>query len=274
VSLFRRATRPSPPDRDEPAEAPEPAAEPAVDPGEAARRHSGPFDVSEVDGSEGRVDLGALWVPARQGMELRLDVEPGQEGARRVVAATIGLRGSTLQLQAFAAPRTEGIWDDIRSDIAASVERQGGRCEVVEGTFGDELVAQLPTRRPDGTAAVQPARFVGVDGPRWFLRGVFSGPAATQPDQAGALEEVLRGVVVVRGSEAMAPRELLELQLPEGATPPAAPSPAAPPAAAPPAAAPPAAAPPAAAPPAAAPPPAAGTPPAATPSPDSGPGPA
>jgi hypothetical protein len=65
--------------------------------------------------------------------------------------------------------------------------------------------------------ASQPARFIGVDGPRWFLRGLMTGVAATDPQQARTLEDVFRGVVVVRGGEAMAPRDLLPLRLPREA---------------------------------------------------------
>jgi hypothetical protein len=63
-----------------------------------------------------------------------------------------------------------------------------------------------------------PARFVGVDGPRWFLRAVFSGRAAIDDDAAGPLMAVVRDTVVVRGESAMAPREMLPLRLPDEAT--------------------------------------------------------
>jgi len=53
-----------------------------------------------------------------------------------------------------------------------------------------------------------------VDGPRWFLRAVFTG-AAVEPARAGAVEDLVRALVVNRGTEAMAPRELLPLKLPE-----------------------------------------------------------
>ena len=34
-----------------------------------------------------------------------------------------------------------------------------------------------------GGRKVVNTRIVGVDGPRWMLRGIFSGKAATDPDQ-------------------------------------------------------------------------------------------
>ena len=57
-------------------------------------------------------------------------------------------------------------------------------------------------------------RFVGIDGPRWFVRGLFTGPSADGGDQASLLEGVFRDVVVVRGEHPVPPREILELRLP------------------------------------------------------------
>jgi hypothetical protein len=58
---------------------------------------------------------------------------------------------------------------------------------------------------------------IGVDGPRWLLRGTLLGRAAVEPEAAPPMEQALRNVVVVRGSEPMAPRESLALRLPAGA---------------------------------------------------------
>jgi hypothetical protein len=57
-------------------------------------------------------------------------------------------------------------------------------------------------------------RHLGVDGPRWFVYGVFFGEAATDPDKAGPLTEVLRGLVVDRGTDARPVGEALPLRLP------------------------------------------------------------
>ena len=61
----------------------------------------------------------------------------------------------------------------------------------------------------------QSVRFVGVDGPRWFLRALFTGAAATDPARAAALEDAVRNIVVVRGSSPMPVRDPLPLQLPK-----------------------------------------------------------
>jgi hypothetical protein len=175
-------------------------------------RSAGPWDVSEAGSTDGYVDLGALMLPGRDGMELRLEID---EAADRVTSATVQLEGSAVQLQVFAAPRTEGIWDEIRAEIASGITRQGGTVDEVPGPFGRELIARIPVRTADGRTGHQPARFAGVDGPRWFLRAVFHGDAVHEPEKAGPVEAVVREAVVVRGAEAMAPRELLPLRLPE-----------------------------------------------------------
>ncbi|PRY18399.1 DUF3710 domain-containing protein [Kineococcus rhizosphaerae] len=187
-------------------------ADPAVEESDPFDRSQGPWDVSEVGEDEGRLALGGLQLVGREGMELRFEVE---EAGGRVIAVTVGLNGSTVQLQAFAAPRTAGVWDEIRHEIAEAVVAQGGSADVQDGALGRELLCRLPVRTEDGRTAHQPTRFAGVDGPRWFLRAVFAGPAAHDPAAAAELESVVRDTVVVRGSEAMAPRELIPLELPQ-----------------------------------------------------------
>ncbi|CPU67798.1 Protein of uncharacterised function (DUF3710) [Mycobacteroides abscessus] len=71
---------------------------------------------------------------------------------------------------------------------------------------------------------MRPARFVGVDGPRWFLRGVLTGKAAVDPAEARLLETVFANIVVVRDQNPRPPRDLLTLHLP-GKGPEAAPAP-------------------------------------------------
>jgi len=181
----------------------------------ATDRSAGPWDDSELeDPGEGRVNLGGLLVPAIQGMEIRLEVSEQQ-----VMAITLVLGQSAVQLQAFAAPRTEGIWSDVCDEIAVEITKQGGIVDRGEGPFGPELRARVPVRLPDGGQGMQVLRFLGADGPRWFLRGLVSGQAAVQPEAAGPVEHVFRETVVVRGTEAMAPRDPIPLKFPPQAQP-------------------------------------------------------
>ena len=109
----------------------------------------------------------------------------------------------------FAAPRTAGIWDEVRKEIRASITQQGGTAQEASGRFGTELTGRIPVQ-----GGYQSVRFVGVDGPRWFLRGLFSGPAAADPAKAAVLEDTVRNIVVVRGSSPMPVRDPLPLALP------------------------------------------------------------
>jgi hypothetical protein len=179
---------------------------------------SGPWDEADApDDGIARIDLGSIRLPALPGMDLRVELNPQQ----KVIGATLRAGESLLQVSAFAAPRAGGIWDDVRSDLATSASGQGGSLRQAEGPFGPELTGSIlmaPPPQPGQTTPPQPvrrpARFLGVDGPRWFLRGLITGPAADNPAAAAALETAFRGIVVVRGSEPMPVREQLPLTLP------------------------------------------------------------
>jgi hypothetical protein len=177
----------------------------------------GPWDAADApDDGLTRVDLGALRLPARPGTELRVDLNPQQ----KVVGATLRHGESLLQVSAFAAPRAGGIWDEVRADLARNASGQGASLKEVEGPFGTELagtVMAAPPPRPEDptpTPVRRPARFLGVDGPRWFLRAMITGPAAVEPEAAAVLEDVFADIVVVRGNEPMPVREQLPLVLP------------------------------------------------------------
>jgi hypothetical protein len=172
----------------------------------------GPWDVADAPEGPPRVDLGALRVPVPDRMDMRLDVQE-----QVVVAATLVEGRATLQVHAFAAPKSGGIWADVRREIAESIRSSGGTAEEQPGPFGTELLARVPAEGPNAPPGLQPIRFIGQDGPRWFLRGLLTGPAATDPAQARRLEAAFRDIVVVRGGEAMAPRDLIPLRLPKEA---------------------------------------------------------
>lgn len=183
-----------------------------AEPGTVRAAGVGPFDVSEVDGQGDRLDVGSLWLPLVDGIELQLQVD---EASGQVTGVFVVLGESAVQMQAFAAPRHEGIWREICDEIAAGITEQGGTADPGAGPFGHELLARVPSTQPDGKVGFQPLRFTGVDGPRWLLRAVFHGRAAIEPEAAGPLEALVADVVVVRGGEPMGPRELLPLRLPD-----------------------------------------------------------
>jgi hypothetical protein len=177
--------------------------------GESARP-GGPWDFHDVsdDDEVPRVDLGSLLMPVPDGLEVRVEVQDEVP-----VAATLVDGGSALQVHAFAAPKSSGLWAEVRKEIVQSLREAGGSAEDADGPFGPELRARIPVE----TGGTQSARFLGVDGPRWFLRGMLTGPGSTDQQQAGRLEAAFRQVVVNRGTEAMAPRDMLPLHLPREA---------------------------------------------------------
>ncbi len=171
---------------------------------------AGPFDSTEVINIRPSVDFGAISLPIREDVTLKLEVE---EASSRIVALTVEHQGSSLQLQAFSAPGSEGIWHEIRGDLDRSIQSQGGKTEVVVGPLGPELNAQIHTK--DGGSRL--AKFIGVDGPKWFLRGVISGLALGDTLAMTYLIDIFRSAVVVRGVAPMPPKELLQLNAPPGA---------------------------------------------------------
>jgi hypothetical protein len=177
-----------------------------------SRSGGGPWDVADAPEGE-RIDFGSLLVPARDGLDVQINVADEQN-----VWITVVSGDSALQLQAFAAPKTSGLWREIRQEFAEEVTSAGGTSTEGDGPFGPELLATVHASGPDGgPPQPQLLRFLGVDGPRWFLRGMLTGPAAQQPDEAAELEDVFADVVVVRGDAPHPPREMLEIQLPEEA---------------------------------------------------------
>ncbi|WP_022899489.1 DUF3710 domain-containing protein [Humibacter albus] len=175
------------------------------------RETDGPFDDSEANPVRPYIDLGGVKVLPREGLQLRLEVE---EESGRVVAVGLDYAGSTLQVQPFAAPRSTGLWHEIRAQIADQIQRQGGRTSERSGTFGPELVAEIPVAQPGVPGETRIARFIGVDGPRWFLRGVIAGDAAVDAAAAEQVEDLFRSIVVVRGTQPMPPRDLIPLRMP------------------------------------------------------------
>jgi hypothetical protein len=194
----------------EPLEPEVPEGEPGVDRA-WERAVDGPFDIAERPEVEGYLDFGALRVPRVAGMTLRMDV---QADTRHVVGLTCGMGESTVQVQAFAAPRSEGVWDGIRAELAEGIRKAGGALQEQRGLLGTELMTKLPSKGPEEQVVYQSARFYGVDGPKWFLRLVVHGPAATDHDQLRQMVAFARSIVVDRGQEPKPPRELLELTPP------------------------------------------------------------
>lgn len=180
-------------------------------------RGDGPFDIDEVDlegDPVGRMDLGALVITPIDGMEVRFQVE---QTSARATAVLLMHQDSAMELSLYAAPRSGGLWTDVRQEVVQNSQQQGGTAELVEGPFGVEVRRLMPVTTPDGQQGLQPTRMLMVEGPRWALRAVIYGQAAVNPDDPQVtkeLREVFRDTVVRRGDLPMPPGNLIPLTLP------------------------------------------------------------
>lgn len=166
----------------------------------------GPWDVNDehVPDYDDYLDVGAYYLPFLRGIELRIKAN---RATQQVMGATITYGSSSLEIEAFAAPKTMGLWDDVRDDLLQA----NAKASEVEGVFGTEL--QLPVTVKSGKTVM--TRIVGVDGPRWMLRGIFSGKAATEAgEERDALNHFFADIVVERGEEPLAPRDLIPMHPP------------------------------------------------------------
>jgi hypothetical protein len=176
-------------------------------------RSDGPFDESEAT-FEGinRVDLGGLLLAVPPGVELQVQAD---QASGRITQLTLKDGNSGMQIHPYAARKSGGMWDEVRAQIIKSINEAGGLVEEIQGPWGTELNAQIQAQGDN--PGLQPARFVGIDGPRWFLRAVFLGQGARDVNAAQRLTDCLRSAVVVRGASAMAPGAPIVLNLPKQA---------------------------------------------------------
>ena len=184
-------------------------------------RDQGPYDITEVDDVEGtpeapRIDLGSMVLAGFPGAELRLQMS---EETQQIVSAMLIHENSALEVGAYAAPRSGGLWAELREEIMASAAEAGGSGGLAEGPFGVELRRLVPVTTPEGEEGYQPSRMWVAEGPRWLLRGIVYGQAALEEGVESPVAELLaafRAIVVRRGDEAMAPGDLLPLTMPAG----------------------------------------------------------
>lgn len=183
----------------------------------------GPYDVSDVpDNGVVRVDVGAMRIATFPGLQLSFETDPTQSRFMSILAIH---QDGAMRMQPLAAPRSGGLWAEMRPAIIASIKQSGGDVDEVEGEFGIELLGVVPVVTPEGENFRQSIRLIAHEGPRWMLHGVFMAAAADEGGKAETFEDVFRQTVVVRGDQPMAPGDVLTITLPPGATPAAPPAP-------------------------------------------------
>lgn len=82
----------------------------------------GPWDVDDANAPDydEYLSLGAYYLPFVQGIQLRIKAN---NATHEIVGATMTIGNSSLEVEAFAAPKTMGLWDDVREDLLASNPR-------------------------------------------------------------------------------------------------------------------------------------------------------
>jgi hypothetical protein len=164
---------------------------------------SGPYDVDDLDpglAAVDRVDFGAVRLPVPPGGEVTVEPEEG-----RLQAVHVMLPAGRLSVSALAAPRSERLWPDLAREIDESLRDGGATVRSFTGEWGRELHAHT------GEAS---SVFVGVDGPRWMLYGVATGPTSATAELDTALRRMLQNAVVVRGRAPYPVRTVLPLTVP------------------------------------------------------------
>jgi len=167
----------------------------------------GPRDITEVTSTEGFIDLGSVLIAPVEGIEVQVQAD---QNSGEVAAITVIRPNAACSIVAFAAPKSGGLWEQVRNDIAEQVKSADGPLIESEGSWGPQLITTVPTAGPDGTTAMQDARFLGFDGPRWFCRCVLFGEAV----QSDVLDDVINAIVINRGDGAMALGAQLPMRLP------------------------------------------------------------
>ncbi len=164
----------------------------------------GPWDstVAPKDDVQ-RLDLGSVLLPMPDEAQLQVEMDQQSGSVRAVhILTPVG----QLTVSAFAAPKSGGLWKEVGAELIAGLKEDGARINRENGEWGEEITA-----RNQGVQIL----FVGIDGPRWMLRGVAAGPEEHFAQNAEALREMIRGTVVVRGDQPMPPRTPLPVELPE-----------------------------------------------------------
>ncbi|MDV6014457.1 DUF3710 domain-containing protein [Haloechinothrix sp. LS1_15] len=166
--------------------------------------HDGPYDVAEApQDSVPRMDLGSVRVPVPEGAQIQVEMDQSSGKVRAVHVVT---PHGQVTISAYAAPRSGEIWPEVSEELGEQLRSDGATVVRTTGPWGPELSVQM------GKNALH---FVGVDGPRWMLRGVIAGPGQLAERAPETLRRLMRDTVVVRGDGPMPVRNPLPIKLPE-----------------------------------------------------------
>lgn len=170
----------------------------------AGYRLDGPFDVADApEDNVARIDLGSVRVPVPEGAQVQVELDQDSGNVRAVHVVT---PYGQATISAYAAPKTAELWPEVSDELADSLRADGGSVRRSTGPWGPEMSVVM------GDVTLH---FVGVDGPRWMLRGVIAGPHQLADRAPDTLRMLISKTIVVRGDGPMPVRNPLPITLPE-----------------------------------------------------------
>lgn len=169
---------------------------------------TGPHDSAEVPSTMGYLSFGSILMPTIEGVSVRAEVD---EATNAIVAVSFEHNESVLQVSVFSAAKSEELWPEIYQQLLETITSSGGNITETIGGFGKQLEAVVVAN-----GVTREVRFIGFDGPRWFLRGAITGPALVDANAAMNMEDIFRSLVIDRGTVPLPPREPLPLKVPDG----------------------------------------------------------
>jgi hypothetical protein len=181
---------------------------PEVTPADTDEELDGPFDIDDFDdpsvATVARLDLGSVLIPMPDAGQVQVELSnTGVPSAIWVVTAN-----GRFTIAAYAAPKSTGLWREVAAELAESLRKDAPKVTIEDGPWGREVVGIGA-----GNAGV--VRFIGVDGYRWMIRCVVSGPHEGVDALTEQAREALADTVIRRGDTPLPVRTPLPIQLPE-----------------------------------------------------------
>lgn len=208
---FRRKNRPATTELEEPTTAMADADAEQEAAASDLPTNEGPYDISAAPNrDEQLIDLGVLKVPTLANVAMKIEIDAK---TRKPTLLALTMANTAVSVQVFAAPKSTGIWQELLAERRELAAAQNADITEQHGPLGREMVVKIPVRTPAGNG-IRAMRFTGVEGPRWLLQATFYGDAAINPAAAAVLEDLVRQMVVDRGSEPHPPKHPIALTLP------------------------------------------------------------
>ncbi|MGO5287414.1 DUF3710 domain-containing protein [Pseudoscardovia suis] len=173
----------------------------------------GPWDYDDEgidpDDDDRYISFGSMFLPLVEGLTIRAKRSQDPQSPSPLESITVQLGDGAIEIVPFAAPKTLSLWDDMSDELLDANKS----AKVQEGRFGDEVMLPVAVK-----GKTMMTRIVGVDGPRWLLRGIFTGDAADgESDNKKALEDYFAQIIVRRGDAPLAPRDIIPILPPKTA---------------------------------------------------------